>query len=130
MNDILVAEIEHSMQETLEWLGHIDCMIFQDDKPANDARIVLLQRALNNLRGGSAMQIVETVERECCAVQDMKPYKGGFARPGGFPLNPQFCVHCGQFYVDETYTDEAGSPDIRRSKAMFIDLKKTCDAKN
>jgi len=51
MNDILVAEIDNAMSEALEWLKHIDCMIFQDDKPANDARISLLQKALDGLRG-------------------------------------------------------------------------------
>lgn len=51
MDNILVAEIDNAMSEALGWLEHIDCMIFQDDKSANDAKIFLLQRALNSLCG-------------------------------------------------------------------------------
>lgn len=38
------------------------------------------------------MKIKETIERECCQSQDLKPYKGDKS------FNPQFkfCVHCGQ----------------------------------
>jgi len=53
MDDILVAEIDNAMLKALDWLEHIDCMIFQDDKPANDARIILLRNALNGLRGST-----------------------------------------------------------------------------
>ena len=124
INDILVAEIDNAMSEALEWLEHIDCMIFQDDKPANDARIMLLRNALDGLGGGSAMRIVETVSRECCTVKDMKPYKGGFTGAGGFPLNPQFCVHCGQVHVDR-----AGDSSTRRVRAI-ISIMETYSAKN
>jgi len=53
MDDILIAEIDNAMSEALEWLEHIDCMIFQDDKPANDARIMLLKNAIDGLRGST-----------------------------------------------------------------------------
>lgn len=61
------------------------------------------------------MRIVETVERECCAVKDMKPYKGGFTGGRSFPLNPQFCVHCGQIHIDEA------SIQIHREEIDSID---------
>lgn len=124
MDDILTAEIDNAMLEALEWLEHIDCMIFQDDKPSNDARIILLRNALDGLRGGGVMKIVETTERECCAVQDMKPYKGGFTGAGGMPLNPQFCVHCGQIHIDRT----GDSGTIRVS--AIISIMETYNAKD
>lgn len=129
MNKILVAEIDNAMSEAIEWLSHIDCIIFQDDRPANEARLDLLQRALNNLRKGNTMKIVETIERECCTIADMKPYKAGFTWNNLRPVNPQFCAHCGQIYVDQTYTDEAGSPDTKRVKAI-IAIRSTYVAQN
>lgn len=53
MNDILTAEIENAMSEALDWLKYIDCLLFQDDKPGNDARIFLLRNALDGLRGST-----------------------------------------------------------------------------
>lgn len=73
MDKILVNEIDNAMSEAIEWLSHIDCIIFQDDRPANEARVALLQRALNNLRGDNTMKIVETMApktRDGYAIQE------------------------------------------------------------
>ena len=56
MNDILVTEIDNAMSEALEWLEYMDCLLFQDDKPGNDARIMLLRNALSGLRGSTHAQ--------------------------------------------------------------------------
>ena len=48
------------------------------------------------------MKIKETIERDCCQPQDLRPYKGvGTAKA--------FCQHCGQLWGEASRMDAAGS---------------------
>ena len=55
------------------------------------------------------MKIKETVERDCCAPEDLLWYKGSHNLPLG--SKPKFCRHCGQIWILITYTDAAGDTD-------------------
>lgn len=57
-------------------------------------------------------KITETIERWCCAPQDMKPYRGE-----GFTPTMQFCVHCGQVFRQKTRQAKDGSEKIYFVKA-------------
>ena len=54
------------------------------------------------------MKITETIERECCQPQDMRPYKGDCTDKNWMRnIKPLFCIHCGQIWerVKDAYGD-------------------------
>lgn len=68
------------------------------------------------------MKIKETIERECCEPKDMKKYRGAFQ-----PFVPQlkdasFCIHCGNLFVKESFTDAAGGSDWTYALLPLEDL--------
>jgi len=54
------------------------------------------------------MKITETVDRECCQRQDMKPYNGKIGAEVK-RFRPRFCVHCGQVWIVDSEMGPAGS---------------------
>ncbi len=52
------------------------------------------------------MTITETISRECCADQDLKPV-GPPAVSG--KSSHYFCIHCGRYWATERRMDAAGS---------------------
>jgi hypothetical protein len=56
---------------------------------------------------GDKVKILETIERECCQQQDMKPYQG----VGDRKDKKIFCIHCGQVWGENSFMDESGSRD-------------------
>lgn len=54
------------------------------------------------------MKVTETIERDCCQHQDLKPYKGTIG--DSLKTNhPSFCQHCGQIWIRVRKMDAAGS---------------------
>ena len=47
------------------------------------------------------MKITETIKRECCQKQDLRPYNGVELLPDEPARYLFFCVHCGQVWVSE-----------------------------
>lgn len=76
------------------------------------------------------MKITETIERECCQPQDLKPYLGKADSKG-----VKFCVHCGQArrsgheYADLTYSgDELGTVVFAQPPMdAALDFLRRCD---
>lgn len=65
------------------------------------------------------MKVKETIERECCNPRkDLKPYKGA-TNADSRCSNPQFCIHCGQLWVDDRVMDAAGSMDTVLKKVVL-----------
>jgi hypothetical protein len=56
------------------------------------------------------MKIKETIERECCEDRDMKRYRGLFSTMPQLK-DAVFCIHCGNIFTKESYTDAAGGRD-------------------
>lgn len=54
------------------------------------------------------MKITETIERECCQRQDLKPYRGVMHESLKRHC-PKFCVHCGQVWMEDSEMGPAGS---------------------
>jgi hypothetical protein len=70
--------------------------------------------------GGKGMKITETIERDCCARIDLKPYLGLSTiqvRDGRARL--LFCIHCGQIWRPEKFMDAAGSMDSELTKVTI-----------
>ena len=44
-----------------------------------------------------AMKITETIERDCCQEQDLKPYHGDKTK--SFLVPTHYCIHCGQLWT-------------------------------
>jgi hypothetical protein len=59
------------------------------------------------------MKITETVERDCCATKDLRPYSGMVcSKSRENTCSPLlFCKHCGQVWVRARRTDAAGSAE-------------------
>lgn len=55
------------------------------------------------------VKVRQTIERGCCHPDDLRAVKCATSIPA--PLKPKFCIHCGQYWVLESYTDAAGSRD-------------------
>ena len=58
------------------------------------------------------IKIKVTEERLCCKERDLVKYCG---EKGHFSPSRQlrFCCHCGQLWVEESYTDAAGGRDTK-----------------
>ena len=57
------------------------------------------------------MKIKETIERECCTYDDLKPYRGVVTSIKPELLknyNLRFCKHCGQIWQSDSESDGAG----------------------
>lgn len=74
----------------------------------------------------SKMKITETIERECCQEIDLKIVTASMFSPliPSCYNNTRFCIHCGQIWVDERYTDESGNHDVR-SKRIEVNVFRT-----
>lgn len=76
------------------------------------------------------MKIVENVERECCQLQDRKPYKGLMVCLE-HNISPStrrdfsFCVHCGQIWavVREMMPSGGREPVLKRVKLQYMNLE-------
>lgn len=66
------------------------------------------------------MKITETIERECCAPKDLKPYKGKLfvesLSAGMTSKRLSFCVHCGQIWVEARQMGPAGDTEYHLEK--------------
>ena len=61
------------------------------------------------------MKIKETIERECCAYEDLKLYAG--VNRGKYKnLKLWFCRHCGQIWYPSSVSDGAGGRDSVRER--------------
>jgi hypothetical protein len=57
------------------------------------------------------MKILETIERECCAEQDLKPYMGMLKNS---TINPIFyCQHCGELWIPQRKMRFDDGPELR-----------------
>lgn len=70
------------------------------------------------------MQISETIERECCQRQDLKPYKGLVDETGEDYImikthKPVFCKYCGQVWTHTKEMGPAGSMDPSMEKVVI-----------
>jgi len=63
------------------------------------------------------VKIRQTVERDCCEPQDIKPYRGETESHSSVTYG--FCTHCGQPHRHAWYTDAAGSRDWRWEKVKL-----------
>ena len=59
------------------------------------------------------MKIKVTEERDCCEERDLRLYRGDSAFIGPAALDLSFCIHCGQRWKQESFTDSAGDSDRR-----------------
>lgn len=56
------------------------------------------------------MKIKETIERECCASQDLRSYRGKQTSDLS-AFKPQFCIHCGQIWLHQSARDAGGGTE-------------------
>lgn len=68
------------------------------------------------------MKIRETIERECCKPQDLKPVEG--SPSSGRVPEYKFCVYCGAYWRVVAFTDPAGASDweYRKQPAYWVVL--------
>jgi len=64
------------------------------------------------------MKITETITRDCCQREDLKPVEG--ARKIGHDPQFKFCKHCGAWWQYVSYMDAAGSTDWEYRKQDFL----------
>ena len=57
------------------------------------------------------MKIKQTVERECCQLDDLLPYRGMTAKWIKACHKPMFCKYCGQVFYHGKEMNGAGSYD-------------------
>lgn len=64
------------------------------------------------------MKIKVTTERECCADDDLLPFKGKTPSPIPYAdvRTPKFCRHCGQLWYYVKEMDAAGDMDWERTR--------------
>jgi hypothetical protein len=68
------------------------------------------------------MKIKFSGERECCDPRqgDLKPYRGkGWEEPFHKNRKTVFCIHCGQIWAHEGFTDAAGGTDSRLVRVVL-----------
>jgi hypothetical protein len=92
--------------------------------PANRAYWDFIERTARECRdempgwareaAGLPKTITETITRECCQPQDLKPVYGT-RRPNDLA----FCVHCGHHHKKVSFTDAAGGSDWRWEKVSL-----------
>lgn len=67
------------------------------------------------------MKINQTIERDCCQREDLRPYLGLVNDDFIKQRKPKFCIHCGQVWYNDKEMGPAGSYDHISSKA-HIDI--------
>ncbi len=60
--------------------------------------------------GNGVVEVTVAVKRNCCHPDDLKAVK---CRSSVEQLRPKFCVHCGQWWVLDRFTDAAGDSDTQ-----------------
>lgn len=55
------------------------------------------------------MKIIETIERECCELRDLEPYRGCIRDISDI----RFCKHCGELWRLEVFSPADGERDTR-----------------
>ncbi len=68
------------------------------------------------------MKIKQTIERDCCQSEDLKPYLGICKNNNIKLLKPKFCIYCGQVWYNDKEMGPSGSSDYIISTAS-IDYK-------
>lgn len=63
------------------------------------------------------MKITETIERECCSPQDLKPVQLSPQVRGSIP-EQKFCVHCGARHFYKEFIDEDGGRSSEYRKEL------------